>query len=67
MVARRSRLDADNPVQWEAEALDPAGLRPLVAVAPYVGNAVFAARLAEESGARARCAGQGVLCVSSTS
>ncbi|MER0476768.1 hypothetical protein ABR737_00045 [Streptomyces sp. Edi2] len=39
----------------------------LVAVAPYVGNAVFAARLAEESGARARCAGQGVLCVSSTS
>ncbi|MFE2326892.1 hypothetical protein ACFXD5_23710 [Streptomyces sp. NPDC059385] len=37
-------------MQWEVEALDPAELRRLVlaAVAPYIDNAVLAARIAEE-------------------
>ncbi|MBQ0891119.1 hypothetical protein KBZ94_40465 [Streptomyces sp. RM72] len=54
--ARRYRLDANRPVQWEVEALDPAELHRLVAaaVAPYVDSAVLAARLAEEARQRAR-------------
>ncbi|WP_406414782.1 hypothetical protein OG923_34575 (plasmid) [Streptomyces halstedii] len=53
--ARRYRLDADRPVQWEVEALDPAELQRLVAaVAPYVDTAVLAARRAEEARQRAR-------------
>ncbi|UUU37522.1 hypothetical protein [Streptomyces sp. NBC_00162] len=48
--ARRYALDADRPVQWEVEALDPAELQRLVlaAVDPYVDQAVLGARIAEE-------------------
>lgn len=54
--ARRYGLDANRPVQWEVEALDPAELRRLVAaaVALYIDSTVLAARLAEETRQRAR-------------
>ncbi|MEV7156959.1 hypothetical protein AB0N77_20400 [Streptomyces misionensis] len=54
--ARRYRLNAGRPLQWEVEALEPAELRRLVteAVAPYIDSAVLATRLAEEARQRAR-------------
>jgi hypothetical protein len=49
-------LDEARPVQWEAEAIDPAALRDLVlgAVADYIDTAVLNAVLAQETADRAR-------------
>ncbi|MFB7214680.1 hypothetical protein [Streptomyces sp. NPDC056255] len=48
--ARRYGLAADQPVQWEVEALDPTELQRLVlaAVAPYIDRRILTEQIAEE-------------------
>ncbi|MET8748153.1 hypothetical protein [Streptomyces sp. NPDC004728] len=48
--ARRYGLGADQPLQWEVEALDPTELQRLVlaAVVPYIDRRILTDRIAEE-------------------